>query len=70
MNFEKDRLKPSDRSIFRNNIGRALLNKRKDNYLKIWEIDFTYKETRTSLGHIRDINKEKDIEFNITKILR
>ena len=70
MNFEKDKLKPSDRSIFRKNIGRALLNKKKDKYLKMWEIDFTYKEARNSLGHIRDINKEKAIECNITRILR
>jgi len=70
MNFDKEKIKPSDRSIFRKNIGRSLLNKKEDNYLKIWEIDFTYKEKRNSSGHIRDINKEKDIERNITRILR
>lgn len=70
MNFDKEKTKPSDRSIFRKNIGRALLSKKKDNYLKIWGIDFTYKETRNSLGHIRDINKEKNIECKITRILR
>src|SRR4030043_1564 len=35
-----------DRSIFRKNIGRALLNKRKDTYLDNWEIDLTTKEAR------------------------
>jgi hypothetical protein len=38
MNFNENKPKPSDRSIFRKNIGRALLNKDKDSYLKIWNI--------------------------------
>ena len=70
MSFDCDKLKPSDRSIFRKNIGRAILNKNKDNYLEIWDIDFTYKKTRENLGHLRDIQKEKEIEFATTKILR
>ena len=42
MKFTQINPKPSDRSIFRKNIGRALLSKQKDfDYLKIWEIDFT-----------------------------
>ncbi|MEW6181487.1 MAG: hypothetical protein AB1522_16360 [Chloroflexota bacterium] len=40
MNFDENSPKPSDRSIFRKNIGRAILNKKKDPYLKVWEIDF------------------------------
>jgi len=70
INFSSETPKHSDRSIFRKNIGRALLNRNRDNYLEVWDIDFTYKDTRNSLSHIRDINKEKDIEFNIIKILR
>lgn len=38
MNFDKSKPKPSDRSIFRKNIGRALLNKHSDDYLEVWEI--------------------------------
>ena len=38
MNFTISNPKPSDRSIFRKNIGRALLNKENDYYQKIWEI--------------------------------
>ena len=70
MNFDRDNPKPSDRSIFRKNIGRALLNRDRDNYLQIWEIDFTIRENRESLGHKRDIDKEKRIESTITRILR
>ena len=35
-----------DRSIFRKNIGRALLNKSHDPFLKQWEIDLTPKDSR------------------------
>ena len=70
MNFDQNRAKPSDRSIFRKNIGRALLNRDRDNYLEIWEIDFTIRKNRDRLGYKRDIDKEKGIESEITKILR
>ena len=35
-----------DRSIFRKNIGRAILNKENDSFLEKWEIDLTPKEAR------------------------
>jgi hypothetical protein len=41
MNFDSSKAAPRERSIFRKHIGRALLNKRQDDYLKVWEIDFT-----------------------------
>ena len=41
MSFDAYKPAPRERSIFRKNIGRALLNQRKDEYLKIWELDFT-----------------------------
>lgn len=46
MNFTIGNPKPSDRSIFRKNIGTALLNKNNDYYLKIWNIDYTPKEAK------------------------
>jgi hypothetical protein len=46
MDFDENKPKPSDRSIFRKNIGRALLNKDKDSYLQIWNIDFTISKNR------------------------
>jgi hypothetical protein len=71
MIFGKTNPKPSDRSIFRKNIGRALLNKKKnEEYLKVWNIDFTNKENREKYKGKRDIEKEIGIENEITLTLR
>lgn len=70
MNFTISNPKPSDRSIFRKNIGRALLNKENDYYQKIWEIDFTTRENCNNYGIMRNIQKEKEIESAITRLLR
>jgi len=70
MNFDQNKSKPSDKSIFRKNIGRVLLNKDKDDYLKIWNINFTTKKNREEYRDRRDIPKEKKIELEITRILR
>jgi hypothetical protein len=56
--------------FFRKNIGRALLNKNNDYYLKIWNIDYTSKENRLKGNLMRYIEKERQIESEITKILR
>ncbi|MCX5814155.1 MAG: hypothetical protein NT178_16670 [Proteobacteria bacterium] len=68
MNFDKS--KPSDRSIFRKNIGRALLWRDGDEYVSLWEKDFTKISNRDVFGHIRDIEKEKAIESKITEIVK
>lgn len=70
MNFDKNKAKPSDRSIFRKNIGRALLNRKNGKYLPTWEIDFTIKKNREKSLHLRDIRKEIEIESEITATLR
>ena len=70
MNFNDMKAAPKDRSIFRKNLGRALLNKENDEYLKIWNIDFTPGDNREVYGHLRDIEKEKKIETEITQMLR
>lgn len=70
MNFDASKPAPRERSIFRKNIGRALLNQRKDAYLTIWEIDFTTHEAREEYAHFRDIAKEKALEAEITSVLR
>jgi hypothetical protein len=70
LNFTIANPKPSDRSIFRKNIGRALLNKNNDYYMKIWNIDYTSKENRLKMNLMRNIEKEKQIESEISKILR
>ena len=71
MKFIQTNPKPSDRSIFRKNIGRALLNNQKDlDYLKVWEIDFTSNINRANHSHLRNIEKEKTIESHITELIR
>ena len=70
MNFDSKQVAPRERSIFRKNIGRALLNKTKSSYLNIWEIDFTDRESREQKAHLRNVRLEKNLERQITKILR
>jgi hypothetical protein len=70
MNFTMANAKPSDRSIFRKNIGRALLSTENDYYGQIWEIDFTLKDNRLRKNLLRNMQKEKEIETKINKILR
>jgi len=70
MNFDINRPAPHERSIFRKNIGRALLNRQKDDYIKVWELDFTSREKREAFSHLRNIQKELTLESNITKLLR
>jgi len=70
MDFNRNTPAPKDRSIFRKNIGRALLKKRNPDYLSIWDIDFTLRANRQRYGRKRDINLEIEIENEITRILR
>jgi len=70
MDFDISKPAPHDRSIFRKNIGRVLLNRARDDYLGIWNIDFTTKKKREQYGYLRDIQKEANIESNVTKLLR
>jgi hypothetical protein len=70
MHFNQDRPAPHDRSIFRKNIGRALLVRAGDDYLQVWNRCFTSAATRLAFGHLRDIEKEKRLETEVTLILR
>lgn len=70
LDFNENSVKPADRSIFRKNIGRALLNRSSDDYLQVWDIDFTARTNRESFGHLRDIEKEKRLEHDISRMLR
>jgi hypothetical protein len=70
MQFDASRAAPHERSIFRKNLGRALLNRDLDSYLKVWEIDFTSRQARDKWSYLRDISKERRIEAEITQILR
>ena len=56
-----------DRSIFRKNIGRALLNKDKDVFLEKWELDLTTRNARNLYSDSVDFEKQKEIEKRVTK---
>jgi len=59
-----------DRSIFRKNIGRALLNKRKDPFLKHWELDLTTREAKHQNSHIIDFDYQNKIEHEVSEYMR
>lgn len=70
MAFTASRPAPKDRSIFRKNLGRALLHRDGDAYLDVWNIDFTTRATKAAHAHRRDIAKERLLEAEITTMLR
>lgn len=59
-----------DRSIFRKNIGRAILNREKDPYLKVWELDLTTRESKEKFGNLIDGEKQKKIEKRVSKFIQ
>lgn len=59
-----------NRSIFRKNIGRAMLNKDNNPYLKFWELDTTSKaEKEKNLKYI-DVGLEAEIESEISSYIK
>lgn len=70
MGFSDNLPAPHERSIFRKNLGRALLIRSQDPYLKVWELDFTSRASRKKHRHLRDVEKEKQVEREITRLLR
>ena len=59
-----------DRSIFRKNIGRCLLNIENNPYSKVWEIDFTTRKNKDEYGHLVDENVQKQLETRITEYIQ
>lgn len=59
-----------DRSIFRKNIGRALLNKVADPFLKKWELDLTSKLAREKYLPSIDFKKQKRVEKRVSKYIQ
>ena len=51
-----------DRSIFRKNIGRALLSRAEDPFLSMWELDLTSHQARAAHGHKVDRTRQLNIE--------
>ena len=59
-----------DRSIFRKNIGRALLSKNKDSFLKDWELDLTTREAKDKYSDSIDLKKQKETEKKVSKYIQ
>lgn len=59
-----------DRSIFRKNIGRALLNRANDSFLDLWEIDLTTTEARRRHTHLVDSAEKQQVEKEVSAYMR
>lgn len=59
-----------NRSIFRKNIGRCLLNKDQSTYLPLWELDITSKAEKEKNLKLLDLDFEKKIEKRISDYIQ
>ncbi len=58
-----------DRSIFRKNIGRALLNKAGDPFLEQWNFDLTSRAKRARYGPLVDDRRQSEVEEQVSRYL-
>jgi len=59
-----------DRSIFRKNIGRALLNKENDPFLEMWDFRLTTRAAKEKLGLQIDHEKQKQVEHQVSDYIQ
>jgi len=59
-----------DRSIFRKNIGRAILNREDDPFLKQWNWDLTTRKAKNKYGHLVDWDKQDEVEKKISAYIQ
>ena len=59
-----------DRSIFRKNIGRSILSKCKDPFLKYWEYDLTPRKSRDKYLPLLDMAKQQEVEKAVTSYIQ
>lgn len=59
-----------DRSIFRKNIGKCLLNRANDPYLDVWNIDFTTRASKTTNGHLINAAHQAQIEQEVSDYIQ
>lgn len=59
-----------DRSIFRKNIGRALLNKDNDSFLQFWDLDLTTRKARNQYSQIIDFDYQQLIENKVSQYIQ
>jgi hypothetical protein len=59
-----------DRSIFRKNIGRALLNRTNDPFLQFWNINLTTKKAKEKYSSLIDFDYQKSIEAQVSQYIQ
>lgn len=59
-----------DRSIFRKNIGRALLNRDHDPFIREWEFDLTTRRAKDELGPLVDFAKQAEVELRVSAYIQ
>lgn len=59
-----------DRSIFRKNIGRVILNINNDSYKTVWEYDLTTRSNKEKYNNLIEIEHQKEIEREISSIIQ
>lgn len=59
-----------DRSIFRKNIGRALLNRNHDPFIREWEFDLTTRKAKDELGPLVDFTKQAEVELQVSAYIQ
>jgi len=59
-----------DRSIFRKNIGRAILSRDKDPYLESWELDLTTRQAKAKYDKVVDVQQQKKVERKVTEYIQ
>ena len=59
-----------DRSIFRKNVGRALLNRDRDPFLEQWNFDLTSRRSKQDLSPLVDFLKQGQIESQVTAYIQ
>jgi hypothetical protein len=59
-----------DRSIFRKNIGRALLNADNDSFLEQWQLDLTSRANKEKNSGKVDFEKLKSVEKRVTEFIQ
>jgi hypothetical protein len=59
-----------DRSIFRKNIGRALLAREGDAYAPLWELDLTSRAARERYETLVDLAKQTQVERRVSEYMQ
>ena len=68
--FQHFELENKNRSIFRKNIGRCILNQAHHPYLSIWELDTTSQKNKNAYAHLIDKQFERSIEKEISAYIQ